>query len=89
MGLTLVGAALAAAEEPRDSSVLGGFGKVIGGLIYELPATTLDATLNGPPVAGTIVGLLAGTGRALQKVVGGIVEMATAFDPWETKRPRR
>ena len=76
----------AAADTKVEPSVMHGLGQVIGGLIVELPKTVLDATLTGPPVVGTAVGLLAGTARALQKTVGGIVEMATAFDPWGTKR---
>ena len=64
-----------------------GVGQVIDGVLFELPKTVLGATLEGPPVVGTMVGLLAGTARALQKTVGGVVEMATAFDPWGAKRP--
>ena len=65
-----------------------GAGQVVGGLLFELPKTVLEATMNEPPVIGTMVGLLAGTARALQKTVGGIVEMAAGFDPWSSRRNR-
>ena len=52
-----------------------------------MPKTVLEATLDGPPVVGTVVGVLAGTARALQTVVGGFVEMANGCDLWGTKKP--
>ena len=79
-------ALVAAAEQQPEPSVLHGLGQVVWGVTMELPKTVLDATLSEPPVVGTVVGLLAGVSRALQKTVGGVVEMAVAFDPWGTKR---
>jgi hypothetical protein len=74
--------AAAAQDEP---SFLHGAGQVVAGLLFELPKTVLDATLNGPPVVGTAVGLLGGVARALQTTVGGVVEMAAGFHPWGTR----
>ena len=85
----LVPAASGAAEAKPEPSFMHGVGQVVGGLIFELPKTTLEATLDGPPVVGTAVGLLAGTARALQKVAGGLVGMAASFDPWGAKRRPR
>ena len=76
-------AAAATTSEPNFLHVVG---QVIAGLVFELPKTVLEATLNGPPVVGTVVGLLAGTARALQTTVGGVVEMAAGFDPWNAKK---
>ncbi len=73
----------------QDPSVGHGFGKVIGGLLFELPRTVIDATLTAPPVVGTMIGLLAGTARALQTTAAGVVEMAAGFDPWGTKKRQR
>ena len=67
-------------------SVLHGIGRAVGGILFELPRTVLEATFAGPPIAGTAVGLLAGVARASQAIVGGVVEIAGAFDPWGTKR---
>jgi len=76
----------AAVSTKPELSFMHGVGQVIAGVLVELPKTVLEATLNGPPVVGTAVGLLAGTARALQTTVGGLVEMAAGFDPWQTKR---
>ena len=74
------------ATTQAEPSFVHGVGQVVAGLVFELPKTVLDATLTGPPIAGTVVGLLAGTARALQTTVGGLVEMAAGFDPWGTKK---
>ena len=77
---------IAFAEQQGNPSFVHGFGQVVAGVLFELPRTVVDATLAGPPVVGTAVGLLAGTARALQKTVGGIIEMGAAFDPWGAKQ---
>lgn len=64
-----------AASKP---SLRHGVGQVVGGLVFELPRTVIDATLSNPPVVGTVVGLLAGTIGALQKTLGGLVEITQA-----------
>ncbi|MBI2093273.1 MAG: hypothetical protein HYT88_00915 [Candidatus Omnitrophica bacterium] len=84
----LVFASPVAAETRKEPSFMHGLGQVLGGIVFELPKTVLDATLSGPPVVGTAVGLLAGASRAVQTTVGGVVEMAEAFDPFGTKRRR-
>ena len=89
MSVGLSFASPAAAETQSDPSFLHGVGQVIAGVLFELPKTVLDATLTGPPVAGTLVGVLAGTARALQTTAAGVVEMAAGFNPWGIKRTRR
>ena len=86
--LLVFGAEQVRASE-KDPSVGHGFGKVIGGLLFELPRTVIDATLTSPPVVGTMIGLLAGTARALQTTAAGVVEMAAGFDPWGAKKRQR
>ena len=86
LGLLAVPSTSVFATTQAEPSVLHGVGQVIAGLVFELPKTVLDATLTGPPIAGTVVGLLAGTVRALQTTVGGVMEMAAGFDPWGTKK---
>ena len=86
----LTSAASAAAAEPkRDPSFTHGLGQVIWGLTFELPKTVLEATMTGPPVVGTAVGLLAGASGAIQKTIEGLVEMAAGFNPFGTKTTRR
>ena len=92
--LVLVGALFCAtllvpkvfADQQADPSFLHGLGQVVGGVLFELPKTVLDATLTGPPIAGTIVGLFAGTARAMQVTVAGLVEVSQGFDPLGAKK---
>ena len=79
---------VAAETQRADPSLMHGLGQVVGGVLFELPKTVLDATLTGPPIAGTIVGLFAGTARALQVTVAGLVEVSQGFDPLGSKKPR-
>ena len=86
LGMLLLASPSAAAEPPSDPSVKHGAGEVVGGLLVEFPKTVVQATLESPPVIGTAVGVLAGVARALQRTVGGLVEMARGFDPWGAKK---
>ncbi|MBI3321404.1 MAG: hypothetical protein HYZ91_03955 [Candidatus Omnitrophica bacterium] len=79
----------AAEKSNTEPSVLHGAGQVVGGLLFELPRTVIEATMTSPPVVGTVVGLFAGTARALQVTVGGLVEMAAGFNPGGAQRTRR
>ena len=83
--MLLHGSAEAAARQ-EPPSFTHGLGQMIWGLTMELPKTVAEATLNGPPVVGTAVGLLAGTSQAIQKTVAGFFEMAAGFNPWGAKR---
>ena len=87
-GFLLCGVPSARAETPHEPSFMHGVGQVVAGVVLELPKTVLEATMTEPPVVGTLVGLLAGTARALQVTVGGLVEMASTFDPWGRKKRR-
>ena len=89
LALALLHSPAEAAEANREPSFTHGLGQVIWGLTFEWPKTVLDATMTGPPVVGTAVGLLAGASGAVQKTIGGLVEMAAGFDPFKTKRRRR
>lgn len=79
---------VSAAQQQSEPSFLHGVGQMVAGLLFELPKTALEATLAGPPVVGTAIGLLAGAAQAARKTVGGFVEMSAGFDPWGTKRKR-
>ena len=84
-GLSLAACLTAEAAQHDPPSMSHGLSQVIGGVVFELPKTVIEATFNEPPILGTVVGVIAGTTRAIQKTVGGVVEMATAFDPWGIK----
>jgi hypothetical protein len=77
-------------KEPEpEPDFVHGVGQVVAGVFLELPLTTLEATLNSPPVLGTMVGLFAGTAKALQTTAAGLVEMSAGFKPWGSKPKRR
>ena len=84
----LAGSGSAEAAQSYDRRFLAGVGQVIKGVVFELPATLVDATLSNPPVIGTVVGLFAGTAKALQTTVGGLVEMSAGFKPFGSDSPQ-
>ncbi len=83
----LSASAVVYAESPKENpSFLHGMAQMVDGIVFELPKNILDGTLTGPPVAGTLIGALGGTARALQKTAAGFFEAAAGFDPWGTKK---
>ena len=76
---------LARAEERRPS-FLHGVGQIVGGIVLEFPKTVVEATITGPPIVGTAVGMLAGLSKAGQLTIRGVREMILGFDPWGIKR---
>ena len=74
------------ASQAEEPNFWHGTRDVVDGLLLELPYAVVDGTLAGPPIAGTLIGLLGGTARAFERVFSGLGEMSAAFDPWETKR---
>ena len=77
---------VAAETQSAEPNFMHGVGQVVGGVLIELPKTVIDATMTGPPIVGTIVGLFAGTARALQVTAAGVVEVSQGFNPWGTKK---
>ena len=77
--------AAAAPQAPRPN-FYHGLQVLLGGLFLEYPRTIWEATVDGPPIAGTAVGLIAGLTEASGAVLRGFAEMAQGFDPWGTKR---
>ena len=65
-------------------SFLEGAGKLVGGLLFDLPKTVIETTSVAPPFI--IVGVVAGTVRAAQVTWHGLKEMSDAFDPWGMKK---
>jgi hypothetical protein len=61
-------------------TVRHGIGQIITGIVWELPRTVVEATMQGPPVVGTAVGLLAGASRGVKKVIEGSVETIYGLD---------
>jgi hypothetical protein len=85
----LLAGPLRAGAADHEPSVLHGLGDMTIGTVLAWPLTILEASMHGPPVAGTVVGVMAGAARAAQTFFAGAVEVSTAFDPWGTKKRRR
>jgi hypothetical protein len=74
------------AAEADKPSFRHGLAMVFGGLLFELPRTVVEATLEGPPVAGTLIGVIAGTSRAVTTTFKGLREIGAGFNPWGRKK---
>ena len=86
----LVPASVASAQE-REPTFLHGFGELVRGVLWVPPKTVLGATLEGPPIAGTVVGVVAGLSRGIMTVLQGLYEMAQAVKskPRKRRKPHR
>ena len=49
---------------------------------FQILIQTLQGTLAGPPVMGTVSGLLRGTFRTVSDVVGGVFDMGASVAPY-------
>ena len=84
----LISQPLAWAQQ-REPRFIHGFGEVLAGIFWEPPKTVLDATLTGPPVVGTAVGIVGGLSRGIHRVVRGLREIDQAIRPHRGKRSGR
>lgn len=75
-------------EPEPEPDFMHGAGQVVGGVLFELPKTVWDSTMNAPLILGTMVGVFAGSIKALQMTTAGVVEMARGFKPFGST-PRR
>ena len=84
----MAGSARAAETQSYERRFIRGAGRVVEGVCLELPKTVIRETLRNPPVVGALVGLLAGTARALQTTVAGLVDMAAGLKPIGSEKAR-
>ena len=49
---------------------------------FQIPIQMLQGTLYGPPVVGTLGGVLLGTSRTVGDLIGGVFDMAAAAAPY-------
>ena len=49
---------------------------------FQIPLNTLEGTFNGPPVTGTLNGVLSGTVQTVTDLVGGAFDMVAAASPY-------
>jgi len=72
--VAVVGVLLVAPASPASASLGAGLAYLIGG-VFEPVRQTLAGTFGGPPILGTVVGLLGGTLRGVMMVARGALEL--------------
>ena len=60
---------------PASADVVRGVGKVLMGILG-VPLDTIAGTFSGPPILGTVMGLLRGLFSGVTMVLGGTFELA-------------
>ena len=60
---------------PAEANVVSGLSKIVAG-VFQLPVSILVGTFPGPPVVGTLMGVVNGTIRTVTLVGGGALELA-------------
>ena len=80
-------AAPAPSSEASVGGMLRGLGNIVGGILT-VPVQTLQGTFGGPPLLGTVQGLVSGTvtgvGRTVSgafQLIGGSVDTAVSIAP--------
>ena len=63
------------APSNAEANIFSGVGRILVGVL-QVPLQTLVGTFSGPPVAGTVFGLINGTLQGLSMVAGGALELA-------------
>lgn len=74
----------AVAAQETDNEVLGGIGDILGGAL-SLPMGALAGTLSGPPIIGTVNGVLFGALNTLSQTTRGILRLTGVAIPIAAK----
>ena len=69
--------ALLLVAPPAEAAIVRGIQEVIAG-IFQIPLSTISGTFSGPPVVGTVFGLLNGTVQGIGLVAHGALELAAS-----------
>ena len=75
---------LVAAPAPAHADLIRGVKYLIGG-IFAIPLQTLAGTFSGPPIIGTVGGLLGGTMNGLGMIARGTMDIAGSAVPLAMK----
>ena len=77
----LAGAAIwLLAPLPAHAGLVQGLGKIVAG-VFQLPVAVLAGTASGPPILGTLLGVVNGAIGAVTLLAGGTLEVAAAAIP--------
>jgi len=63
--------------------LVGGLGQLLIGA-FAIPVEAIQGTLNGPPILGTIGGILSGTVHTVGSTLGGVLQIAKSVVPLAT-----
>ena len=79
--------ALVMGAAPAEAGIVHGLMSIVGGVL-QVPFQILAGTLNGPPILGTVSGILSGTLQGTGMILGGTWETAMgAVDLAKTYAP--
>ncbi len=73
----IAGGGIVLFPQSASADVFHGIQKILAGII-RLPADTLVGTFTGPPVMGTISGIVSGTVQSVGLVGSGLVDLAAS-----------
>ncbi len=80
--LILLSPAAFAASPFQDTNRFAyGFKRVFAS-VFQLPVRTIQGTLSGPLILGTVGGVLQGTFSTVGELAGGVFDMAAAAAPY-------
>ena len=82
--LAVVTAILLAAPPPAHAGLLQGLVEIVAGVL-EVPRAALVGTFTGPPVVGTVGGVLVGAVRGVGLLAGGAFHVVTGVVPLALK----
>ena len=73
-------AVLFLAAPPAHADIIRGVGKIISGVLA-IPMSTLAGTFNGPPIIGTLAGVVNGAFNGVGSVLSGVLDVASSAIP--------
>lgn len=85
-GLVWLGVIAGPVESARADAVgdlIGGIGQLLTG-VFAIPVEAIQGTFSGPPILGTVGGLLSGTVHAVGSTLGGVLQVAKSIVPLAT-----
>jgi hypothetical protein len=69
-----------AASADGLGDLVGGLGQLLTG-VFAIPVEAIQGTLSGPPILGTIGGILSGAVHTVGSTLGGVLQVAKSIVP--------
>ena len=80
----VVAAVLLVAPPPAHANILRGLVEIVAGVL-EIPRSTLVGTFSGPPIIGTVAGVLTGAVRSVGLLASGAFDLVSSAVPLALK----